>query len=984
MSFIVGSSASQTLNGTALDDTMQGLGAGDRLFGLGGNDILFGGEGSDLLTGGTGADILYGGDGIDSASYAEATGPVIADLGFGYSSGPDGADTFRGIEGLMGSAFDDRLTGDARDNFLRGLAGNDRLDGGGGVDVAVYADAPSSVNVNLATGVVSGGSGADTLVNIEGVFGSTFTDVLVGDARDNLIQGDLGNDVLDGGAGFDTVRYSAATAGVTVNLATGTASGGQGNDTLTGFEAIYGSFFADTLIGDAGRNTLWGIDGDDRLAGGPGDDTLDGGPGLDFADYSGASAAMVVNLGTRTSAGPDGADILINVEGAIGSAFADQLIGSDATDYFRGLGGNDAIDGAGGNDWIWYNDSTLPVTVDMAGGFATSPDGSRDTFVNIEAIAGSPQDDTIAGSDGNDDISGGPGNDKLSGGAGLDTVWYRASASVVVDLLLGVATGGHGSDTLSGFESVVGSDFNDTLIGNGSSNTLNGRSGDDTINGGDGVDTATYANAAGGVSADLAAGNATGADGTDTLLNIENLVGSASDDTLIGNAGVNTLTGGAGNDVLEGRGGQDTLDGGTGTDFASYANAGAGVTVNLASGSVIGPDGNDVLISIEGVFGSAFVDTLTGSDGVNFLRGNGGDDLLDGGAGNDYADYRAATGAVQVDLGAARSAGADGVDILVNIESVRGSGFDDTLTGDAGANSLRGMGGNDTIDGGPGEDWFELSNASNGVFVDLADGTALGEGSDVIRGIENVRGSTFDDWLKGDERANVLRGDSGSDLLDGRGGTDTALYLGARADFGVSKVRNVFVMQDRTANEDTDELSSIETVQFSDVTLPLVNLPRTSAPEYGKDRGFLFDGVYYLLANQDIAASLPLEGALDHYLNTGAAQQRLPNAWFDADYYAARWPDLTPLQLPDATLFLHYNLFGVWEGRSAGPKFDRFDGNRYLTDNPDVAAYVDGNLGAFLGSRSNGAIAHFIIYGADEQRAAYDTNGALVDMGYVL
>ncbi len=92
---------------------------------------------------------------------------------------------------------------------------------------------------------------------------------------------------------------------------------------------------------------------------------------------------------------------------------------------------------------------------------------------------------------------------------------------------------------------------------------------------------------------------------------------------------------------------------------------------------------------------------------------------------------------------------------------------------------------------------------------------------------------------------------------------------------------------------------------------------------------------------------------------------------------------LTPLYLDDATLFRHYNLYGVWEGRSAGLAFDHFDGGRYLSENPDVAAYVDAHLAGFLGSRTNGAIAHFIIYGAGEQRAAFDTAGQAIDLGYV-
>lgn len=984
MAFLVGNSSAQSLDGTESDDTIQGLAGNDRLFGLGGKDILFGGSGNDLLAGGTGEDILFGGSGLDSASYANATAAMVVNLGTRTSSGPDGADTFRSIEGIYGSAFNDLLTGDAGDNFLNGLLGNDTLDGGAGLDVATYFEATGPITANMATGLVTGAAGTDVLISIEGLIGSPFADILTGDAQDNTLQGELGNDNMDGGAGFDTVRYASSPGAVIVNLAAGTGSGGQGADVLTGFEAIFGSVFADTLIGNSAKNTLTGFDGDDLLAGGPGDDTLDGSAGTDYADYSGASGGMTVNLATKTSSGPDGADFLISIEGVIGSDFADQLTGSDAQDFFRPRGGNDTIDGAGGKDWIWYIDSTIPITADLGAGFVTQPDGSRDTFVSIEAIAGSLAGDTIIGSAGDDEISGYQGDDKLTGGAGFDTVHYRASTAVVVNLATGKASGGDGNDTIAEFEAIVGSSFNDTLTGDGLANTLNGRVGNDALDGGAGLDTATYVNASAGVTVSLATGTATGGDGNDTLVNIENLVGTSFDDTLIGDAGINVLTGGAGNDVFEGKLGQDTFDGGSGTDFTSYVNASASVSVNLATGVVAGPDGSDVLISIEGVFGSPFADTLIGSEGLNFLRGNGGDDILDGGAGNDYADYRGATGAVQVNLALGISAGADGIDLLLNIESIRGSAFDDTLTGDANSNILRGGLGNDAIDGAGGDDWAELFNAPNGVFVDLIEGTSVGEGSDTLVSIENIRGSLFDDWLKGSDTGNVLRGDAGDDLLDGRAGADTAQFLGARADFTVAKVRNLFVVNDLTDAEGTDELSAMEQLQFSDVSLPLVNLARARAPEYGQDKGFLFDGVYYLLANQALGATLTLDNALDSYLNTGGAQHLSPNSWFDAAYYAARWPDLAALQLPDATLFVHYNLFGVWEGRSAGPKFDRFDGNRYLAENPDVAGYVDANLPAFLGSRSNGAIAHFIIYGAEELRVAHDTNGAVVDMGYVV
>ena len=160
-------------------------------------------------------------------------------------------------------------------------------------------------------------------------------------------------------------------------------------------------------------------------------------------------------------------------------------------------------------------------------------------------------------------------------------------------------------------------------------------------------------------------------------------------------------------------------------------------------------------------------------------------------------------------------------------------------------------------------------------------------------------------------------------------------------------------------------------------------VPRDSAPALGRDGAFLFDPVFYLWKYPALGAAVDLTNAAADYLGAGASQGRQPNAWFDAAWYAARWPDLSVLNLDRATLFRHFNLFGVWEGRAPGPTFDTFDGNRYLADNPDVAAYVDAFVADFLGSRSNGAIAHYIIYGAAEQRLSYDTAGQPVVLDYL-
>ena len=147
---------------------------------------------------------------------------------------------------------------------------------------------------------------------------------------------------------------------------------------------------------------------------------------------------------------------------------------------------------------------------------------------------------------------------------------------------------------------------------------LTGGAGNDTLAGGlngAGGDTASYATATAGVTVSLllqgGTQNTVGA-GVDTLTGIENLIGSAFNDTLTGDAGNNVLTGGAGNDTLIGGIGNDTLDGGAGTaDTASYATAGSGVTVSLA---IAGPQdtvgaGLDTLIGIERLIGSALATT---------------------------------------------------------------------------------------------------------------------------------------------------------------------------------------------------------------------------------------------------------------------------------------------------------------------------------------------------------------------------------------
>ncbi|MFO1199563.1 MAG: hypothetical protein U1E86_21605 [Burkholderiaceae bacterium] len=275
----------------------------------------------------------------------------------------------------------------------------------------------------------------------------------------------------------------------------------------------------------------------------------------------------------------------------------------------------------------------------------------------------------------------------------------------------------------------------------------------------------------------------------------------------------------------------------------------------------------------------------------------------------------------------------------------------------------------------------DLSIEQNEQFaVSLSEPSA---GTQIATGSATAMIRDDDNGLKviGTPDADTLVGSAGSDHFDGGSGADTVSFPFTRNEAHVTKSGTTWLVDNSVA---IDTLKSIEQLQFADKSFFLQNPPLGHAPDYGKDTSFLFDSVYYLLANPSKVPTVSLAGAAQDWYAVGAAQHLKPNAWFDASYYSAKWADLAPLHLDDATLFMHYNLYGVWEGRSAGPAFDHFDGNRYLTDWPDVAAYVDANLPAFLGSRTNGAIAHFIIYGANEQRTAYDTDGTLIDMGYTL
>jgi Ca2+-binding RTX toxin-like protein len=420
--------------------------------------------------------------------------------------------------------------------------------------------------------------------------------------------------------------------------------------------------------------------------------------------YNSGNNAITGIVTTATSIGPDGA-LKWTISGlgipansvydltsmlADGNAFDyymkntlfkgnDTINGSSGDDIIYYTKGSDIINGGTGIDWMDFSACSYLANVDLGTGkYTISPYTGTEisSIINVENITGSDYNDSLVGSAGNNILLGGKGSDAINGGAGMDTSSYTKSTGVTVNLNLGTAIEKYGAyttytDSLTSIENIIGSSFADSIIGNSLNNVFTGGAGNDTLDGGTGVDTASYSTAYQGVKANLTTGSATG-HGTDTLLNIENVIGSSYADTLTGNSGSNSLFGGAGNDILTGGAGNDILNGSAGTDWAYYNTAVSAVSASLATTAVqiTGGAGSDTLIDIENLLGSQYGDTLTGSAAANILSGGAGNDILNGGAGNDTliggAGKDALTG----------GAGADIFSFSTTTESAKGTNRD--------------------------------------------------------------------------------------------------------------------------------------------------------------------------------------------------------------------------------------------------------------------------------------------------------------------
>jgi Ca2+-binding RTX toxin-like protein len=246
------------------------------------------------------------------------------------------------------------------------------------------------------------------------------------------------------------------------------------------------------------------------------------------------SVVLAGATNASVSVGGVAEDTIRNIENLTGGSTGDRLTGDSLDNTLRGLGGNDSLDGGAGRDTADYSDKTAAVSVVLAG--ATNASVSvggvaEDTIRNIENLTGGRGSDYFAG-DGQTNI--------LIGGAGD-----------VKDVLDG--QGGH--------DQLYGEGGHDEMYGRDGSDALIGGAGSDYLNGGAGLtDTAYYTETTQGVVVDLAGGTAIGAQsGSDTLVDIEYVIGGSGNDRLTGNSGDNLLNGGTGMDMLNGGTGRDSF-----------------------------------------------------------------------------------------------------------------------------------------------------------------------------------------------------------------------------------------------------------------------------------------------------------------------------------------------------------------------------------------------------------------------------------------
>jgi trimeric autotransporter adhesin len=655
-----------SLSGTAIEGT--GNWQDNTIYGNGSNNKLWGMDGDDYLHGGAGLDTLYGGDGNDWLS-----GDAGADLMIGGAGDDDYIIDDQGdkITEISGEGSLDEARAKVSYKLDANVERLFLLDEGGSIN-GTGNELSNTIVGNASNNILSGGDGDDSIHaggGIDTLYGDDGNDWLYGSGSVTTMYGGIGNDTyrIDGN---DTVIETAAgglgdevQAGLSYTLTAnverlwlleGGAYDGSGNDSDNN---IYGNSSANTLTGGLGNDTLDGKGGVDILIGGfgidsyyvdnVGDQVLESaGEGIDYV-YSSVTFTLGANIENLNL---NGSQAAIN---GTGNAENNIISGNSAANILTGNGGMDWLYGGGDND--------------------TLNGGS-----GVDLLYGEAGADTLNGGLDGDLLDGGTGADTMAGGLGNDTYVVDEAGDVVIE------NAGEGLDdvvessisfelnltpnvenlSLTGSANIdgYGNALNNVLYGNGGNNSFAGWGGADTFYGGAGTDWVVYTPSSAGVVVSLATGMGSGGDAQgDALFDIENLFGSAYDDTLTGNGG---------NNVLNGYNGADTLIGGLGVDtFLGGADADTFVFTAINESAVAMPDQILDFATAQGdKIDLSQIDAIMGGGGANDIFNFIGNAAFSGSAG----ELHFLNGLVEADV---NGDGAADFAIQVNQASLAASDF---------------------------------------------------------------------------------------------------------------------------------------------------------------------------------------------------------------------------------------------------------------------------------------------------------------------
>lgn len=398
----------------------------------------------------------------------------------------------------------------------------------GGSDTLNFAAVSTGASINLNPQQINLVAGSSFVIEpgsvIENVVGSWLNDTIIGNdfanrvvsnhgddviysmGGDDQIWTGVGSDLVDGGAGNDTYYFETTWSDVqwvvTDLSVTFTYNGALfGPDKITDVE-----YFVDSSGVQRSWTDLGGITPVDLTA-----PALVSLTPIDNANSVNLSANIVLTFSEAVTAGAGDIEIRYSGSGALWrsipiSSPEVSISGSQvtinptsdlpaATELYLLMGSGVLMDATGNpfagiTDPAGYNFTTSAGNLIEGNNLANTLEGSS----IIDIIYGYGGNDTINGNAGDDVVDGGAGDDRLSGGANTlvgDTVSYAtATLAVTASLASTVAqtTGGAGRDTLSGFENLTGSDFNDRLTGSAGANVVKGGNGNDIITGGLGAD----------------------------------------------------------------------------------------------------------------------------------------------------------------------------------------------------------------------------------------------------------------------------------------------------------------------------------------------------------------------------------------------------------------------------------------------------------------------------------------------------------------